>query len=329
MSSPIKIEIINQDATKFAVDVLVLKYAQANYGLDNYITHILTTNGFKETELRPKKGGYRFVNNVKGLSPKNILIVGVESLYDFRYQEIREFSCKALTALASSAPDIATVALTIHGANYGLDEYEAFESELAGLIDAIQSLDYPPKLKKISILEINIGRYRRLTRLLKELIPNGLISTNNLGASQSKIKETLETAGAASGKKDHIFVAMPFKDDMDDTYYYGIEKPIRDAGYLCERADLSSFVGDVMLWVRERIKTSKLVVAEVTDANPNVYLEVGYAWGCGVPTILLVKDPQNLKFDVRGQRCLPYSKIKDLERLLKNEIVNLKEKRVI
>ena len=64
--------------------------------------------------------------------------------------------------------------------------------------------------------------------------------------------------------------------------------------------DLSAFTGDVMTWVRERIKTSSFVLAELTGANPNVYLEVGFAWGCGIPTILLVKDSEKLKFDTRG-----------------------------
>ena len=65
---------------------------------------------------------------------------------------------------------------------------------------------------------------------------------------------------------------------------------MRSAGFLCERADLSAFTGDVMDWVRNRIKTAKLVIADLTEANPNVYLEVGYAWGCEVPTVLLTKD---------------------------------------
>jgi len=329
MKATIKIQVVNEDATKFGVDVLVLKYAQDYYGLEKYICDILIANGLKETELRPKLGGHRLVNSVIELSAKKILLIGVKTLYDFRYQEIREFSRRALSALASTTFDISSIAFTMHGANYGLDEYEAFKSELAGLIDAIHSLDFPPKLENIFILEINKGRFLRLTKLLKELIPNGVISTDYQPFAQSKIKETLETAGVTSANKEHIFVAMPFKNDMDDTYYYGIESPIRAAGFLCERADLSSFVGDVMLWVRERIKTSKLVVAELTDANPNVYLEVGYAWGCGVPTILLVKNTDCLKFDVRGQRCLSYSRIKDLEELLKNEIENLKSNQII
>ena len=77
-------------------------------------------------------------------------------------------------------------------------------------------------------------------------------------------------------------------------------------------------------WVKTRIASAALVVADLSDANPNVYLEVGYAWGCGRPTVLVVRDTSQLKFDVRGQRCLVYKRIKDLEALLRTELENLK-----
>lgn len=45
--------------------------------------------------------------------------------------------------------------------------------------------------------------------------------------------------------------------------------------------------------------------------------------GCGVECILLVRDPQELKFDVRGQRCLSYGRIKELEDKLDAELGGL------
>ena len=119
---------------------------------------------------------------------------------------------------------------------------------------------------------------------------------------------------------------MPFKDDMEDVWDYGIQPTVKSAGYICERADLSSFTGDVMDWVRKRIKTAEIVIADLTESNPNVYLEVGYAWGVGIPTILLMNNGSELKFDVQGQRCLKYNRIKDLEELLENELARLERR---
>ena len=60
-------------------------------------------------------------------------------------------------------------------------------------------------------------------------------------------------------------------------------------------------------------------------ANPNVYLEVGYSWGKTIPTILLIKDVKELRFDVSGHKCLVYAYIKNLESLLTTELSKLKE----
>ena len=75
--------------------------------------------------------------------------------------------------------------------------------------------------------------------------------------------------------------------------------------------------------VKQRIAAATLIVAELSTANPNVYLEAGYAWGCGKPTILTARQTEDLKFDVKGQRCLGYKNIKSLEDMLRKEHISL------
>jgi hypothetical protein len=75
--------------------------------------------------------------------------------------------------------------------------------------------------------------------------------------------------------------------------------------------------------VKSRIAGSSMVVADLSSANPNVYLEVGYAWGCSVPTVLLARESNDLQFDVRTQRCLLYKSIKNLEDILGKELQRL------
>lgn len=104
--------------------------------------------------------------------------------------------------------------------------------------------------------------------------------------------------------------------------------PLHATGFLCERTDHDAFIGDIFEQVKLQIETASFLVADVTGANPNVLLEVGYAWGKGRPTILITQDPQILPFDIRGQHCLTYNsqKIKELEHLLIQEITALKDK---
>ena len=120
------------------------------------------------------------------------------------------------------------------------------------------------------------------------------------------------------------FVAMPFGEEFADVYHYGIQTAVHSAGLLCERVDAVSFTGDVFERVKAGIETAELVVADLTGSNANVYLEVGYAWGCRRPTILVVRDADDLKFDVRGQRCLVYKTIHKLEEALTAEIAALR-----
>ena len=93
--------------------------------------------------------------------------------------------------------------------------------------------------------------------------------------------------------------------------------------------DEASFSGHIVDQIRERIETATVVIADLTSANPNVYLEVGYAWGKQKPTILLVQKVDDLRFDVAGQRCLIYERILDLEQALSRELQHLQKKGVI
>lgn len=332
MGRQIELDVQTGDALFFESEVLVLKHAQKHYGVDKAAYERLVAGGVDEEKLRPLPGGFRYIPGAPGLVPENILLIGVVSLYEFQYREIREFARRSLTALAGQAPETRTVTATLHGAGYGLDESEAFESEMAGFLEAIKSGDIPRNLQKITVVERNPGRASRLKDLAAELFPSGTFTepssteakTSQEAEENAQRTVRLREAGHSSEDKPHIFIAMPFDSAMDDTYHYGIEKPVKAEGYLCERADLSSFTGDVMDWVRERIQTASFVIADLTDANPNVYLEVGYAWGCKVPTVLIAASADHLQFDVQSQRCLIYGSIRDLEEQLEAELSKLK-----
>jgi hypothetical protein len=321
----IRIDVQQGDALKFPADVLALKYAQFLYGADLAVYERLSATGHEPDSL-PKVNRFKLVRTQGAIAAEAVLFVGVVPLHQFGYQQIREFGHKVLVSLARQAPQIEHLALTIHGPGYGLDEAEAFESELAGVIDAITTYNSPANLAQVSFIERNPGRVSRLREVLAELIPGGILSRDGdpvFDGLAEQPRETLRTAGYSSAAKPSIFVAMPFADSMDDVFHYGIQGAVRSAGFLCERADLTSFVGDVMGWVKQRICGATFVVADLTTASPNVYLEVGYAWGCGRPTVLLVRDAAELKFDVRGQRCLVYKSIKHLEEILGKELAAL------
>ncbi len=318
------IRVLQGDALEISADVLVLKYAQALYGVDELVVDRLEATGPAVRDTLPKPDGFRLIDTGGHLAAKSVLFVGVVALRAFGYEAIREFSKRALTSLAGAKPAASHIAFTLHGAGYGLDESEAFRAELAGILDAVET-DCPSGIKLVTIIERNAGRARRLQTLLDAILPRPAakpaIAERAIATAQI---ERLRSAGAPSRTKPHIFVAMPFAPEFDDHFHYGIQQAVNAAGYLCERADLATFTGDVIAWVKERIDSARLLVADLSTANPNVYLEVGYAWGKGIPTVLLARDAADLRFDVKGQRCLVYNSIRKLEESLTRELKALR-----
>jgi len=321
LSRTISIAVVESDALTFHADVLALKYAQANYGVDSAAVQCLQVQYPDLHDSLPKVKGFKFLQSRGAVGATAVLFMGVRPIGEFGYPDIRDFGRNVLASLAIKAPQTEHLALALHGAGFGLDEREAFESEVGGIMDAVTSGGFPTGLSRVTIVERNPGRVSRLQNWLEQLISGGLILAEP--RMRESVVESLRSAGNSSANKPYVFVAMPFADSMEDVFHYGIQNAVNGAGYLCERADQSSFTGDVIEWVKKRIASANLVVADLSSANPNVYLEVGYAWGCGKPTILIVRETEDLKFDVRGQRCLIYKSIKSLEDMLRKELAFL------
>jgi hypothetical protein len=321
-----RFEVVHGDATALGGDVLALKFAQGQYGLDFKVAQLLANAGEDPKQAIPPPGAFAVLQAPPGLLVSHVLFVGVEPLPSFGYPEIRVFARRVLESLASGLPDTRRVLVTVHGPYYGLDEIEAFESELAGFLDAVQAGTMPAQLATVTFVEIDRGRATRLGDRLEALLggrdvePGRALRHHDLAPD---MRDRLSDAGNTASAKPHVFVAMPFERQMEDVFHYGIQNAAHSANLLCERVDRSSFTGDVMDRVRSRIETARWVIADLTGANANVYLEVGYAWGCQVPTILIAQDASDLSFDVRGQRCLIYNQIKDLEEKLAHELGGL------
>jgi len=315
----IEIKVETTDIADFACDVLVLKYAQGFHGADAIVATTLTQARKGEIQVSPIPGDHVLISSQGAVTAKHVLFVGVVPLSDFEYSEIRAFSTQGLSILSKELPDARHVAMTIHGVNYGLDEREAFMAQLGGIMDAEKK---GLSVERLSIVERNAGRATRLKAVLRKAWPQQRSVT--APHPQKPLNQPYRiTAGAESRAKPHVFVAMPFSKDLEDVYVFGIQGPVNAAGYLCERVDMVSFTGDILERIKSRIQTATLVVADLTGGNANVYLEVGYAWGKSRPTLLLARKGDELKFDVRGQRCIVYENIVDLSKKLQADLAAL------
>ena len=58
--------------------------------------------------------------------------------------------------------------------------------------------------------------------------------------------------------------------------------------------------------IKREISESKVVIAEITAPNQNVFYELGYAHALNKPTILLARRGRELPFDIRSYRVIFY-----------------------
>ncbi len=119
---------------------------------------------------------------------------------------------------------------------------------------------------------------------------------------------------------EEIFIIMPFASDYDDLFFYGIMGAVNAFKAVCKRADKIEYTGDIMQEVYKSIQDAKIIIAEVSDHNVNVFYELGYAHALKKPVILLTKDVSKTPFDISGYNHIIYNGIQDLENKLTGRI---------
>lgn len=102
------------------------------------------------------------------------------------------------------------------------------------------------------------------------------------------------------------FVVMQFSSPFNELYQ-DVIKPICDEFKLkVLRADETYGPGLIIADITKEIAESRVVIAEVSPLNSNVYYEVGYAHALNKPTILIAEKSVKLPFDVSPFRTLFY-----------------------
>ncbi len=117
-----------------------------------------------------------------------------------------------------------------------------------------------------------------------------------------KVTKTAKLSG-----DDSCFVLMPFAPPLGNHYGVIYEPAIRKAGLKAVRADADIFAtGKIMDQVWAGINAAKVLVAELTSRNPNVFYELGIAHALKKPVVLISSNEDDVPFDVRHIRVIYY-----------------------
>jgi len=102
------------------------------------------------------------------------------------------------------------------------------------------------------------------------------------------------------------FVLMPFDKDFDDIYKMGIKETATTLDIKAERVDEQIYKEGMLERIYRQIEVADIIIADMSDQNPNVFYEVGYAHAKDKICILLTKNFDDIPFDLRHHRHIVY-----------------------
>lgn len=129
------------------------------------------------------------------------------------------------------------------------------------------------------------------------------------GALSADTSDTLKKLGKSANiaAGDTCFVVMPFVAPLGKHYSLIYEPAIKKAGLRPVRADDEIFsTGKIMDQIWSGINAAKVLVAELTSRNPNVFYELGIAHALKKPVVLISANELDVPFDVRHIRVIYY-----------------------
>lgn len=134
-----------------------------------------------------------------------------------------------------------------------------------------------------------------------------------------------------SKTKRNCFVLMPFADALREVYDQ-VFKPVCDQNDIdCWRVDEIAKPGSITQDIVRGIIEADLVIADLTNKNPNVFYELGIAHSVGNKTIMVSQHKTDVPFDIANYRVLFYEQtitgsrifIKTLDQAIKELLKSL------
>jgi Holliday junction resolvase len=154
--------------------------------------------------------------------------------------------------------------------------------------------------------------------LKKSFVNEGVVSARDLPFLVNDLAKTRQKKTKVSARLTSLYsieevpkiiAAMPFSEEFDDVYFIAMSDAAVSVGATCIRIDKEYFQGDIGQKLKQDIKDSIAMVADISGANPNVLYEVGFSHGVGKPTIHICSTAlEELPFSVKTWQTISYGK---------------------
>jgi hypothetical protein len=206
---------------------------------------------------------------------------------------------EALREAVLSAPDISAVYSHYRGEN--LPDGEFFENALVDKFGI-------PASKVAEFREVFLASLKA-ANLIEQRGEKFRILDITAGPERIENPESLKklSEGVRIEATDTCFVVMPFAGVVGSYYQHIYEPAIRKAGLRPIRADTDIFgTGKIMDQIWSGINAAKVLVAELTSRNPNVFYELGLAHALQKPVVLVSSNGDDVPFDLKHIRVIYY-----------------------
>jgi hypothetical protein len=151
-------------------------------------------------------------------------------------------------------------------------------------------------LREANLIEERDGK----TRVIDVSSGEGVQS--DTGATLKKLSKSVDLK-----EGDSCFVMMPFAGPVGGYYKTIYEPAIVKAGLKAVRADDDIFsVGKIIDQICQAIVDARVLVAELSGRNANVFYELGLAHALKKPVVLVSSNMADVPFDVKHIRVILY-----------------------
>jgi hypothetical protein len=114
-------------------------------------------------------------------------------------------------------------------------------------------------------------------------------------------------------EKPICFVITPIGEDGSDTrkwanqtFKHLIEPVAEKFGFSPLRADQEDRAGIITTHIIQRLVNSELVIADLTNRNPNVFYELAVRHVTRKPLVQMIRADEDIPFDVQGMRTVKF-----------------------
>ena len=97
------------------------------------------------------------------------------------------------------------------------------------------------------------------------------------------------------------------RENSDKLFEFLLSPICNELGFECIRADKEANTNSITSDILNHLKNDDLVIADLSEYNPNVFYEVGFRKALGLPIIHIKNKSTTLPFDVHDVRAIDFS----------------------